>query len=449
MAVGFTYRSIFILVILCISTSLAIMLPVSARAGVRRHRTRSPRAVTVRIMPAGSLSALLPQVSTAQALQDLDSQRAANGIPGGLTLEPILSAGCQAWASDYHEQKGQYPHEELPSQPGYAPEGDDAAKRSDLAGTPGPFSEGSGVGSEWSSIRNPWLQAPLHETALFNPAATTAWYGATSNAACIGTEGTRAFAQPAFFSVPGNGTTDVPVSEAAGELPFTPQEAAGWKAGETTGPAIILWYEGAAGPLLSAKLTTATTTVRVRTVTPDTPVPRTPPGWPQVNTVGPYSGGASFVIPERPLAPDTPYTLEAIYSSNTGSQGHLTNFTTGTQDVRHQVEHEVLAELASRGGTGSFTMSLKGRALTVKASGLALGYRLQLSERTLACNERWRPPCREPQTWRATALLTASPQSFLIPAHHRPRAYLVGVFPGYYYGPAHAYLQAQTGVIVR
>ncbi len=432
--------------ILCVSASLASVLPAPARAGVRRHGARSRRAVTVRVVPAGSLSALLPQVSTAQVLQDLNSQRAANGIPGDLTLEPVLSAGCQAWASDYHEQKGQYPHEELPSQPGYAPEGDDAAKMSDLAGTPGPFSEGSGVGSEWSSMRNPWLGAPLHETTLFDPAATTAWYGATPNAACMGAGGTRAFTQPAFFSVPGNGATGVPVSEAAGELPFTPQEAAGWKAGETTGPAIILWYEGADAPLLSAKLTTAATTVPVRVVTPDTPTPRTPPGWPRVSTVGAYSGGASFVIPERPLAPNTRYTLEAI---NAGSQGHVIDFTTGTRDVRHQVEHEVLAELASRGGIGSFTMSLKGRVLTVKASGLALGYRLQLSERALVCNEHWRPPCREPQTWRATALLTASPQSFLVPAHHRPGAYLVGVFPGYDYGPAHSYLQAPTGVIVR
>lgn len=166
----------------------------------------------------------LPLLTTSQAIALLNQQRAANGIPGDLVEEPILSAGCLSWATVYREAKGQYPHEELPSQPGYTAEGNEAASRSDLDGESGSEFR---VGTQWSMLFNPWSGAALHEANLMNPVATTIWYGASQSAACLGTSGYQAFASPTFFSVPEPGASNVPIAENTGELPFPPQEAAG------------------------------------------------------------------------------------------------------------------------------------------------------------------------------------------------------------------------------
>jgi hypothetical protein len=132
--------------------------------------------------------------------------------------------GCLSWATVYREAKGQYPHEELLSQPGYTTEGNEAAGSSDLAGEPGSKFT---VGALWGPLFNPWSGAALHEASLMDPAITTVWYGGSLAAACMGTSGARTFSAPVFYSVPGPGAANVPTAENTGELPFPPQEAVG------------------------------------------------------------------------------------------------------------------------------------------------------------------------------------------------------------------------------
>ncbi len=253
----------------------------------------------------------VPATSTAQAITDLNAQRAANGIPGDLTDDPQMSQGCEEYANRYKQKPGQYPHEEIEGQPGYTPAGNTAAASSDLGGGPG----------HWSQTVNPWDEAPLHLRALFNPAATTTWYGEKHDSwgegsACMGTSGESAFATPTFFSLPGNGAADVHPSETASEQPFTPGQAVGIPPGTATGPYIILWPEGTDATLQTASLQgPAGESEPVKLVTPSTPAPLVPAGWPAWETIG-----GDYVIPVAVLKFATPYVLTATWADSTGAQ---------------------------------------------------------------------------------------------------------------------------------
>lgn len=257
-------------------------------------------------------------MTTAQAIDYLNAQREANGIPGGLVEEPRLSEGCEQYTNIYVPAQGQYPHTELPSQPGYTELGEEAAASSDL----------SGETAEWSSSINPWIGAPLHLSALFNPAATTAWYGESRGAptaardltVCMGARGTRELPGASSYSLPGNDSTSVPCAEKSSESPYTPAEAVGLPSRTATGPTFILWPEGlVAGVPSSVTLRSAAgSSVEVRVAGPETPSPQTPAGFPEVGTVGGYSGGATFIIPVHPLAANTAYTLSAAWQPPTG-----------------------------------------------------------------------------------------------------------------------------------
>jgi hypothetical protein len=253
----------------------------------------------------------VPSTSTAQAIAYLDKQRAANGIPGDLTNDAAMSQGCEEYANLYHPKSGQYPHEELEGQPGYSAAGNQAASSSDLGG---------GVG-DWTKTVNPWSGAPLHLRALFDPASTTTWYGEThgrwgEGQVCMGTSGESAFSTPTFFSLPGNGAADVHPSETASEQPFTPGQAVGIPPGTATGPYIILWPEGTDATLQTASLQgPAGESAPVKLVTPSTPAPLVPAGWPTWETIG-----GDYVIPVAALKFATPYVLTATWADSTGAQ---------------------------------------------------------------------------------------------------------------------------------
>ena len=270
-----------------------------------------------------------PQAVTAPgAIAYLDQQREANGIPGDLVEEPHLSEGCEQYTNMYVPKAGQYPHAELPEQPGFTQAGLEAASSSDL----------SPADERWSAVVNPWVDAPLHLSQLFSPSVTSAWYGehhgqpnpAGVENTCMGTSGERGFAGPTFFSLPGNGSANVPFAEMSGEVPYTPAEAVGLTSDTKTGPTIILWPEGTDASLSSATLVTNSgAPAAIRVATPQTPSPAQPPGFPYVPTIG---GGASFVIPVQPLTGGTSYVLTAIWQPPTGPPLTQTiRFTTATQ----------------------------------------------------------------------------------------------------------------------
>ncbi len=295
-----------------------------------------PLVVLLTAPPVRGVADAAVAVSAPQAIAYLDEQRERNGIPGKLNEDAALSQGCHDYTNLYHGAPGQFPHEERPTQPGYTPLGAEAAEQSDLAGF---FWSPS-----WTAESNPWWipnfppgrsvgtakgviayseVAPLHMTSLFDPAATTAWYGESDEkggggGACMGTSGTRTFASPSFFSFPGNGATHVPTWNIPSEIPWTPQMALGIPQEQPTGTNFILWPEATDAVPSSASLVgPAGRSFPVSLVLPSTPTPASgDPQWTQ-EFVGELSGGASFAVPTKPLNPNASYTLSVSWVSPT------------------------------------------------------------------------------------------------------------------------------------
>lgn len=265
--------------------------------------------------------------SPAEEIRYLNAQRRENGIPGGLVNVPDLSLGCYEFENMYVRKPGQYPHEEVLGQPGYTALGSRAAAFSDLA-------DGVGPRPLWGdrAIDNAWADAPLHLVSLFNPTARYAWFGGGPLGACMGTGSEnplhqtaapveRRFRSPAFFSLPGNGVSDVWPLQAAADAPFAPQQAVHIPAGQPTGPNIILFPEGTQARIGRVELRSLSgRRIPVRVVTPTTPTPPFPAGWPAVKFMGEGFGDVWFVIPTRPLRGDTRYRLTALWSEGAGRQ---------------------------------------------------------------------------------------------------------------------------------
>ena len=275
----------------------------------------------------------VPNVTPSEAIADLNADRSANGIPGDLTANTRLNAGCANHVEKYVATRTQFPHTELPSQPGYTPLGAEAASQSDLIGLftepvrgrsqPREYMQG---GDWWGLTVNPWTGAPLHEAALFDPSSTEAWYAEKGLQACSGTRGTRGFPTPAFYSYPGSGAANVATVEPESEQPFTPATAAGYPTNVPLGPPIILWAEGTSASLVRARLTSAGGEAPIRVVTPTTPAPAPEgPGFERGTTVG---GNANYVVPTE-LKPAIPYELIAEWATAQGAVSTQTvRFTT-------------------------------------------------------------------------------------------------------------------------
>jgi hypothetical protein len=307
-------------------------------------------ALIAAVVSDGTASALddpsiqVQLVSSPEAISLLNQARAANGIPGDLAEDQELSQGCSEYLNDYEPAPGQYPHEEIPSQPGYTPGGAAAVSQSDLSGRSWESNGTSKYGLQWwTSQFNPWSNAPLHLTSLFDPGATTAWYAEDHSGACMGTSySQRQFAEPSFFSYPGSGSTNVPIAQRASEEPWTPQAAAGIPENQTTGPNMILYPEGLQEPrLLEVTLATAGgEPVPVAVANPASPEP-TPnsSNFPTGYTVGEYSRGAGFAIPPQPLAANTAFVLTAHWENEaTAAQYTQTvDFSTGAQTLEQML----------------------------------------------------------------------------------------------------------------
>jgi hypothetical protein len=352
----------------------------------------------------------LPVADTGQAIKLLNEQRTANGIPGDLVEEPKLSEGCQSWATNYRPAKGQYPHEELPSQPGYTVQGNEAAMSSDLNGEPGSRFT---VGTLWGSLFNPWSGAAIHEAGLLNPAVMSVWYGASRAAACMGTSGARSFLGPSFYSVPGPGARNVPIAENTGEFPFSSQEAVGLGQEPYLAPALLLWDEGSSAHLATATLTTAGgEPVPISLVTPETPTPGAPPNFPSVSTFGGYSA-ASFVVPRVKFKKNMSYVLMASWQGPEGTSLQTVRFTTADTDLNGLITEaeKVLAETFPK---GLVVPSLRGHRLSLKSSGIALGHVAHL--RVIGCPAGDCEYQRVPTPWKYTVRLRSAITRVSIPS---------------------------------
>lgn len=241
-------------------------------------------------------------VSGAQAVAFLNAQRAANGIPAGITENREWSDGC-AKHNRYVELNGtdmSDPHNEDPSKPGYTPEGQAAAQSAVLGGTYD------------KSGQNPYETAPIHLMQLLGPGLSQTGYAE----GCMWTwpgyqrpipEGVET------YSYPGPGAS-IYRSETAYEWPFVPGDFVGLPEGTKTGPHLYVFAFGGSGwdvDILRAELRGPSGSVPVKFVDNLTSGPK--------GSIGAYLPRGGIIIPTRPLDPGTRY--RAVVDGRIGSEG--------------------------------------------------------------------------------------------------------------------------------
>ena len=260
--------------------------------------------------------------NAAQTVAILNQERAANGIPAGLTVDPVLSQDC-ALHDAYMAANNSLTHIEVPGRPGYTPGGA-------FAGAQAVLTQGAG----WDA-GDPYEASPLHLDQLLAPRLLTVGSADLDGYSCTTTFPGWTRPAPAALTVytdPGNATKVAP-QETASEQPFTPGQLVGLRAGATTGPYLLVFVDAPGQSQLSnpATLTGATLTgpsgpVNVVTADGDTRLPAiagatgstgATGGTGTTGTTGTsglattlagYIAPGGFIIPTAPLQPAATYT---------------------------------------------------------------------------------------------------------------------------------------------
>lgn len=357
-------------------------------------------------------------VSSEQAVEFLNQQRAANGIPGDLTNVPEWADGC-AKHNRYMHETGNFGHDEQPG-PFYTEEGAEAGAAAVLA-------TGSGYDT---TGENPWEWAPIHLYIMLDPRRKYAGYSGSYGYACMRFYGREERFLPAeadfgdieFYSYPGPGTSGIYPTEIAGEQPYIPQELVGIPAGQATGPNILLFslnnisdyfYLSAS----SYSLTGPDGPIQARLVTETTS-----------NEVGSgfWFQGGGVLIPEQPLDEFTTYKVSIKwqpewYIEPDMDLGHISDvadrtypqefeFTTGAEKIEPTEEIE---SGTPRGNTRKRSRGLyfkyagrRGRRLRLRliVNPVLVGQQATLSVQRL----RWK--CRRARRGRAQAQRHRSPR---------------------------------------
>ena len=277
------------------------------------------------VIPCEALSAM----SAPQAIAQLNSIRAAHGLPSVVTESPTLSAGCAAHVR-YMTQVGVMGHSEDAGNSAYTAEGNAAGHSSVLAagGADGPQA---------------WLDAPYHLQQLLSPRLSTSGYAGNSRYSCMTTLPSLVLndyvahsPQPGFYTYPGPEVTEHQFEQySCHERPSDPATDAGLDC-SSTGPIMIIWRM------------------------PDASLPVQPAGTPSAVTltsntansvpVRLVSRGTTVVfgVPEKPLQPATWYTATATYPDTVHSwrfrtQGLPLNITVNQPSgVMYMSRHGVL-----------------------------------------------------------------------------------------------------------
>ena len=244
-------------------------------------------------------------------LRRLNAERAADGLPAGLTLAPRWSAECAAH-DDYERVNGVLTSTENPDSPGASVGGAWAGLNSDLA-------EG-----RWTRSANPWENAPIHLLALLAPSLSVVGIDNSDGYQCATTYPGLVRAPTTtdrISTYPAAGAQHVAPSEQARESPFVPGQFVGIPSGRTAGRELFVYlnlaHQTGQAPVhvLSAKLTAGGRPVALRWVDSQTP------------TVGRYLPGA-ILIPVNPLAPRTRYTASVTVQDRSATLARRWSFTT-------------------------------------------------------------------------------------------------------------------------
>jgi hypothetical protein len=221
---------------------------------VRRNASKAALAVLAALLLPASAGA----ASSNHILGLLNKQRAANGIPAGITENPTWSAGCRLHNA-YEHQNHVFGHAETEGKPGFTSQGNLIAATSVLA-----------QGITWGS-QDPYNNAPYHLFDLLNPRISSTGAADSEGFGCVeillGTL-RPAPAQTTVYSYPGNGRRGVPASQRANELPQTPAQTLGLGT-RRTGPNLLVyfdgpWSNGSRAELSSASLVTGHESVALR-----------------------------------------------------------------------------------------------------------------------------------------------------------------------------------------
>lgn len=316
-------------------------------------------------MRYGRLLKLAAVAAAANPLALLNEQRAANGIPAGITENPEWSAGCAAHM-DYlrlNGFRGDW-HTEEPGRPGYSAAGAAAAKGAVL-------SDGPAAG-----VETDWEQWPYHFAQLLAPKLSVSGFAD----GCIVTwPGYQRPEPPELrtYTYPGDGAQDT-------TSPYL--YVLGYGAGTRTASLSGVALSGPEGPL------------SVRVVDNHTPGAEglLPPG--------------GILFPGAPLEQGALYTAQATFTSDAGPRTtHRWSFRAGA--VTDPGDAEAFGELlpaavapaasAPAPRTPKVTLRLSRGYATVSARGLTVGRRARVKVQRLDCRCRART---------RTVRLTATPR---------------------------------------
>jgi hypothetical protein len=328
-----------------------------------RLRLATLLAVAAAIGAAAPASATTSQ----EAVDFLNQQREANGIPGSAVYDEHKTTGCAN--HDHYMALNGLGHGEDPSKPGYTSEGDDYYASGEVAA--------QGAVGGWSAATNPWDEAPLHQAILFDPRVGKSGYAEAEGFQCMRLE--LLFAQPdppRFYAFTSNlGPQHVPPREVVCcEGPYAPQEAVGIPQNTPTGPNIIFTNQGfgySKNHAVSYSLTgPGGAPVEAKFVDSNTPPP--PP-----NTQRAFNLGGDM-IPVKPLDPFTDYVATVTWAND--DQPDRPN---QTQIVKFKTDG------FARGLTLTLSKKLgKGRKATLKAPAEAVGQKAKVKIKAKAASTR-------------------------------------------------------------
>ena len=245
-----------------------------------------------------------PHVSPQVLLDDVNAYRASLGFPP-LVLDDALASSCQKHV-DYTFANGgpaQVPdgHDEIPGNPGYTTEGDEAAHASIL-------------GYDLLNDSKPFFRAPTHLWFFLHPLGVRAGVaqrtdtvnGQPLTLSCMRIEYSDASGQrraprtpPSLWSYPADGATGVSVFLSAAEIPHIPAYQVGLtndpSAPYLAGEHVLLWHDDVDGEQMNA-------ICRAALIGPGGQPVRAP--W-----------QSQLVVPAEPLIPGGSYTTLATMST--------------------------------------------------------------------------------------------------------------------------------------
>lgn len=163
----------------------------------------------------------------------LNAQRAANGIPAGISEDAAWTSACKAHDA-YEHANDVLGHAEIEGKPGYSAAGNLIAQTSVLA-----------EGIQWGP-GDPYDNAPYHLFDLLNPRISATGAADADGFGCVEIELGTLRTPPAkvlAYSYPGNRRRNVPISETAQEQPMTPAQTVGLGTG-ATGPNLFVYFDG-------------------------------------------------------------------------------------------------------------------------------------------------------------------------------------------------------------